>query len=505
MAVVTVVYRDYARAKTGMLLGLTGWQLGVVVVAAVPILAALQAGRWAGLLLAVAQWLGVCVVTIVPVRGRSAVGWVAAVAGNVAGRVFGWSRFRAKAATGQVADLGEVDLPGVLAGVEIHDGPPRGPLMQRAAVIQNHAAKTWAVTASAVHPGIRLTETDDRARLGGGLSELLEAVARSGLIEEVMLMVRTVPEDPAERQQWIARHRSATGPALARQVNDEIATVLAGAAVRTEVFVTIVVPETRIARAAKEYGGGREGRARVLYAMAEEVEDHLRGGVGMTAVTWLSTPDLAVACRTGWAPGDRAGIARAAGDAEQDPGVNAGVPWAMAGPSGAAALGRHYSHDAWNSISSAIVLPDKGAVMGALAPVLTPGPAERRSLLVVFPVLRPREAERKSAKKEWSADIGEELRRKVGSRQRSRAQRDTAQARALDGKLAQGQALTLPWAVCTTTVPKTVPIAESGHRLDAAIRTAGFAPLRLDLAQDAAFAASTVPLGVSLTRAQWSL
>ena len=36
--------------------------------------------------------------------------------------------------------------------------------------------------------------------------------------------------------------------------------------------------------------------------------------------------------------------------------------------------------------------------------------------------------------------------------------------------------------------------------IDAAVRRAGFAPLRLDLAHDVAFAASAIPLGVSLTR-----
>ena len=54
--------------------------------------------------------------------------------------------------------------------------------------------------------------------------------------------------------------------------------------------------------------------------------------------------------------------------------------------------------------------------------------------------------------------------------------------------------------MCTVTVPKTARIAEHGRHLDASIRRAGFAPLRLDLSQDVAFAASVVPLGISLTR-----
>ena len=61
----------------------------------------------------------------------------------------------------------------------------------------------------------------------------------------------------------------------------------------------------------------------------------------------------------------------------------------MAGPSGADQLVRHYSHDAWNSVSATIKLPVKGAVMGALAPILTPTETgERRSYVVSYPILR---------------------------------------------------------------------------------------------------------------------
>jgi len=70
----------------------------------------------------------------------------------------------------------------------------------------------------------------------------------------------------------------------------------------------------------------------------------------------------------------------------------------------------------------------------------------------------------------------------------------------MDEKLARGNSMTRPYAVATVTVPRTAPIIEYGRRLDASIRVAGFSPLRLDLAQDRAFAASTIPLGVCLTR-----
>jgi hypothetical protein len=137
--------------------------------------------------------------------------------------------------------------------------------------------------------------------------------------------------------------------------------------------------------------------------------------------------------------------------------------------------------------------------MGALAPVLTPGGAgERRSFLVAYPILQQTVADRRTATSEWAADLGEELRHKAKIKQRARSRHETAKARGVDAKLARGSALTRPYAVCTV-VPKTDRIAEYGRRLDASVRRAGFAPLRLDLAHDVGVAVSTVPLGVSLT------
>ena len=82
---------------------------------------------------------------------------------------------------------------------------------------------------------------------------------------------------------------------------------------------------------------------------------------------------------------------------------------------------------------------------------------------------------------------------------RAKQRAEAAKAHGMDDKLARGNSMTRPYAVCTVTVPKTARVAEYARRLDAAVRRAGFAPLRLDLSQDAAFAASTIPLGISLS------
>lgn len=505
----TTTYSDYSKDKIGWFFGLSGPQVAVVALAALPPLWAVRSSDWSSAALLVVVWTTIAAVTIVPVRGRSATGWLIAVTAHAVGDLTGWSRFRNLATTGATEDLAVADLPGVLHAIQVHDGPPHGPHLTRVAIIQDHAAKTWAVTAAVTHPGIGMTEPAERDRLGRGLSDLLDLAARTELIDEILLVVRSVPDDGAERDLWLQRHRRPDGPPLATRINDDLARGLTPASVRTEAFVTIVVRESRIARSAREAGGGLDGRARTLHLLMAEVEAQFRGGMSMTSVSWLTSAELALACRTGFAPSDRVAIIDALAAAEHEGAINTGVntrvntevPWAMAGPSGADAVVRHYSHDAWNSISATIKLPDRGAVIGALAPVLTPGePDERRSFVVAFPILRQSAADRRAANAEWAADVGIALRTKAGMRMRAKQRDNAAKAHGMDHKLARGNALTRPYAVCTVTVPKTARIAEFGRRLDGAVRRAGFAPLRLDLAQDAAFAASTVPLGVSLTR-----
>ena len=494
-------YADYSRDRIGWFFGVSGGQLILLALASLPMFWAISRGAWLSALLLAGIWAFLLAVTVVPVRGRSATGWLLASTTYAVGGLLGWTSFRAKASQGQAEELGTPDLPGVLQGIQIHDGPPHGSHLQRVAVIQDHATKTWAVTAAIVHPGIGMDDADARHRYGEALTGLIDVAGRTEKIDELAFMVRTVPEDGAERELWVTRHRRPGSPPLAETVNSDLAHGLTQASVRTEQFLTIVVPETRIARSAREPGGGLEGRCRELYLLMAEIEAQLRGPMGMTAVNWLTSPELALACRTGFAPGDRAGIVEALAMRQHDPGVNADVPWAMAGPSGADPVVRHYSHDAWNSVSSTIKLPVRGAVMGALAPVLTPSEAgERRSFMVAFPIVRQSKADRQSGNAEWAADSAEALRNRLGIKMRAKQREDVAKARGLDQKLARGNCLTRPYAVCTVTVPKTARVTEFGRRLEASVRRAGFAPLRLDLSQDTAFAASTIPLGNSLSR-----
>lgn len=498
----SVVYSDYSKDRNGWMFGLTTWQGVSVAVSVLPMFIAISQQAWASAGLGLLGSALVIGLVVVPVRGRSAVAWVAATLSFTLGTLAGWTRFRSRAAKGRADDPDKVDLPGVVGGIEIHEGPPTGMIGSRVAIIQNHPARTWAVTAAVVHPGLGMRDADSRRVMGNGLTELLDQMARTELVDEVLFLIRTVPDDGAERDEFVARHRRADSLPQVRQINDEMQEQLTSASVRTEAFVTIVVPEGRIGRQAREHGGGLEGRAQIMYALMGECEALLRGAMGMTDVRWLTSPELATACRTGFAPGDRAAIVDAVLAASRGQQVNVDVPWALAGPSGADAAVRHYSHDAWNSVSSTIILPPRGAVMGALAPALTPtSPGERRAILVAYPILSHSKATRTANTNEWTADMAQALRHKVGQRSSTAVRDSVDQVRRTEGKVARGHSMSRPYAVCTVTAPKTSRAAAHGRALDASIRRSGFAPLRLDIGHETAFAVSVLPLGVSLNRA----
>jgi hypothetical protein len=261
------------------------------------------------------------------------------------------------------------------------------------------------------------------------------------------------------------------------------------------------VGEDRIRRSAKRAGGGVTGRARVLYGALSEVEARLLGPMGCTRVTWLDSPGLAAAIRTGFEPGDRPVLTSADIAHRHNPKVATGVPLAAAGPTHANSTLRTYSHGDWASVTDTILLPDQGAILGALAPVLVPSsPGERRSLTVFFAPVSVAAADRVTGREEMSAITGSELRRRTGRLERAKERRAVGRVQATDEKLARGRSLVRPCAAVAVTVPADWPVTEYGRRLDAAIRLAGYIPQRLDGAQDSAFTAATIPLGVGMPR-----
>lgn len=497
-----VRYGAWSRDRQGWFLGLGGGAWTVILIGGLPLLLAIDAHAWALAAAWTPAWALLIALVSVPVHGRAGHRWSADCLLRCVGAVTGWSQWQSRAATGVAEDLDEPDLPGVLSGICTYDGPPFGPLLSRPVIVADNRERTWAAVARVTHPGIGLSEVAARAAMGNGLSELLESAATVELVSRIAVQVRTTGDDGAERAAWQRAHLRTNAPRLALVVDAELSQLTVQAGVRREVFVTVVVPEHRIARQARQAGGGVDGRARVLYSVMREVEARLLGAVGCTAVTWLDSPALAAAIRTGYAPDARAMLTTAEIAARTDPRVSGRLPMAAAGPTTAPSPQRRcYAHDAWQTVSCTILLPDKGAVMGALAPVFTPtGAGERRAVTVFFEPIPGRTAQRLVGSESMSSDLAAEVRRRSGFQLRAAHRRDAARVEDQDQRLADGDALVRVAVAAAVTVPATWSSSDYGRRLESSITGCGFTPLRLDLAQDSGFAAACIPLGIGLPR-----
>lgn len=307
----SIRYGGWSRDRQGWLLGLTGGAWTVIVLTGLPVLTAVGAHQWLTFLALLPVWaLAVALVTV-PIRGRPALRWLRDLVLHAIGGVMRWSSWTSRAVTGDVSAVDEVQLPGVLTGLRLVEGPPYGPQLERAVLIQDRAARTWAAVARIVHPGIGLAEPAARAQMAAGLADLLEGAATAELVSLLAIQVRTIPDDGAERVNWQRQNVHPGAPPVALLVNEQLEAAMLTAGVRHEAFVTVVVPESRLTRQAKDAGGGVDGRARVLHSVMSEVQARLTGAVGCSSATWLTSPELAAVIRTGFAPGDRGGLTEA--------------------------------------------------------------------------------------------------------------------------------------------------------------------------------------------------
>ena len=137
--------------------------------------------------------------------------------------------------------------------------------------------------------------------------------------------------------------------------------------------------------------------------------------------------------------------------------------------------------------------------MGALAPILTPSESGERRSFVAFPIVAQSKADRQSGNAEWAADLAEGMNEKLGRKTRAKQRDEARKARGLDAKLARQRAGPALRSLHGHGSQDTADhrVRSPPGRLDPTRRVRA---LRLDLAQDVGFAASTIPIGMSLTR-----
>jgi hypothetical protein len=480
-------------------LGVTPIQAVICVLLAVPVLVALAAGDWPQTVV----WLAVdgplAVLVVVPVRGRPALRWLGDLLLFQLGVLTGWSVWQSRAAAGAPGPAGEPDLPGVLARLRFPDGPvfaDRG----RICVIHDTVEGRWGATAQLTHSGTGMLSAAECDQLAARLATLLTGIGHREVVDRLSLYVRTVPDDGAEYRLWRARHTRADAPQLARRATAELDASIGAVSLRTELFVCVSGREDVLRRPAEAAGGGVTGRALALYRALHGIEDGLTP-LGVQQVSWLSSARMAVALRTGFNPATAPALAterlRGAGG---DPAAPA-LPLAAAGPTLApTSAARAYHHDGFSTVSYAVLMPDNGLTFGALGPLLAVRTAgERRTLALHYQVLSARASARAVQRHRFRTGLVRDLKASRGFATTAADQRSDVGARDQEHAVAAGAALVRFAVAAAVTVPSSWAVEDHAAWLenDAAGRVR---LLRLELAQDSAFVAAVLPVGIGLPR-----
>ena len=497
------LHSGWRRERFGPFAGLSGWQAGAVLLVWLPPLPAIGRGRWESAAALAAMSVLVTGLLVVPVRHRPAILWLVEATVFLWARARGWSTFRMGILQdGTAGDLTQPDLPGVAAGLRFHTGPPVGDCGS-VCVIHNPAADTWAATARLTHPGLGNADAATRDGYAAQLGGLLAAAAAGEQIARISIQVRTIPDDGARRAAWVADHDGPDNPAVpaaVRACSEQLETLMRTTSIRQELFVTIAAGEQRIRRAAKESGGGVAGRSRVLVRHLGEVEQQLRG-LGVTEVAWLATSDLAATIRTGYNPADALPLQRAREEAARGLPTVLGPQLAAAGPVNAAPPApRSYTHDAFTTISYALLLPELPTRVGSLTRLLAvTAPGERRTLSLHYEPLPARRAARQVEHDVWASEISRDLRTKRGFRVSRRDHRRAVETATHEAQLASGHTMVRVAGAASLTVASHLDAEDHAATFEADARASGYTLLRLDLAQDTGFVAAALPLGVGLT------
>lgn len=504
MSTPTRIYHGLnVRERSGWVLGMTPLQAGVVLALTAPVLLAMASGRWAQALVLLGTNGAAIALVVVPVRGRSALVWLVDLVMYEVGVLMRWSVWQSRAAAGDPGPAHEPDLPGVLSRLRFPDGPPlRG--LGRVCLIHDAAEGRWGATARLTHTGVGMLSDAECERLASRLGNLLIAIGHREVVDRMSLLVRTVPDDGAEYDVWRAAHEDPAAPALARAATDELDHTIGSVSVRTELFVTLSGTENALRRPAAAAGGGITGRAWALYRVLDGVDDQLKA-LGVRSVTWLTSPGLAEAIRTGFNPASSAGFT-SHHLARPDPAGETGLPMSDAGPTLVPTpAARAYHHDGFSSVSYSVLPPEAGTAFGSLGPLLAVRTAgERRTVAIHYQVLSQRAANRAVQANRFRHNVITDYKSAKGFSTTAVDSRKASGARAQESAVAAGHSIVRYTMAASITVPSAWNLEDHAAKLegDASGR---FRLLRLELAQDSAFVAAALPVGLGLPRLRGAL
>lgn len=365
----------------GVLLGLSGEQLGLVGAAVFVVVAAVRGAGGVGLAVAAPVWLLLLTAALVSVRGRTVPAWTPVLAGWGAARVTGRTRV---ASTRTAVTPGALELPGTRNRLDLVACPALGGVL----VVDRRAATVTGI-ARVQGAGLLLADDGVQAHHTAGWGRVLAGLAQVSSVVRVQVLTAVVPGGLSQARRWWHEHCTpGSGPAATLA---DLLDVGFTQAVRREHLLAIAVRSPRGHRPLT--ADAVDAVAGVLAGVAQSL-----AGAELTVDTWLDGDAVAGAVRRAYDP-------HRAADAED-------VPVGAPGPVGLAEeWDRLRTGTAWHCTYWVAEWPRTGVDATFMQPLLL-GDVGTRTLSVVAEPVPAREALRqiRRARAEHRADAAQRQR-----------------------------------------------------------------------------------------------
>jgi len=266
--------------RRGVLLGLSGSQLGVIGTALAVAVAAVYSGGAGRLVLAAPVWGVLLAVGTLSVGGRPVVGWLPLAATWHARRAAGLTSVTARVGmTSRTGTATSLVVPGLAKPLELVEAPTLGGML-----VADRRAGTLTGVLRVGGAGFVLDEPGTQEAKVHGWGRVLAGVCQQPSVVRVQLLARSVPGGLAPARRWWRDH--VTGP------TNPVTAAVAG--ILDEGFVVPVRRETLLAVAVRAPHAGRRDAVVVerVAAQLATVAASLTGAE-LTAGGWLDWAGLA--------------------------------------------------------------------------------------------------------------------------------------------------------------------------------------------------------------------
>jgi hypothetical protein len=280
-------------AKRGLLLGLSGAQLGCLGLSGLILVTALYLGGGLAAAWTAPVWLTGIGVAVLSVGGRTLTDWAPITITWASRRRKGQTMFN-KHLT-KPRPVGTLALPGDAAALRQWVDPTSGAVM----VHDPHHATLTAVV-EVTHPSFVLLDPVEQERRVQSWGTVLATCCRSGRIARLQVLERTLPDSGSGLVQWWRTHGHDDGSWTAK-IYQELIDRAGPASERHATTISLALDMRTASRAIRGAGGGMKGAATVLTQEMTTLTTALRSA-DLNPGHWLTPPELAFMLRTAYDP-----------------------------------------------------------------------------------------------------------------------------------------------------------------------------------------------------------